>query len=1274
MSRARVARETSRGGGGYDGVGDDSGGGGGGGGQSQRASRGGATLDPVFSVQRDDAWRLPGLRASSIRHVASGGGLMAIATSDNQLLLWPADGAGGDGGGEVVELKGGSRPEGGRIHSVFVDPTGRHVLMCMVSAGSGTSYYCSWSPGLSKPQARELAGLRGYVLESVAWGPSAKGAGAGTGAAKGAAASEEGKTGTFLLGTANGRILSARIEDRKEKAVTRLWDTASSSSSGGGGGEALPIVGLHWEGTGPVSPATGEPTRHFVLAVTGRPLRYYEFSGGPTVDQVFSGAGNKGGGQQLFHEIRGGPEAPAAPRLLLQTSGPASKPESVAFLTGVGIFTARLQSGAGGSLSVADPKLVPYPSFSTSATKDGGAGDASSSSSSSSLGRDVWGASSSSRGSASAAALASSSSSSSSAPVPSGLAVTPYHYLLLYRQRVVAVSRVSHGVVFEQALGEDRHGTLRDVVVDGSGGGGSAPPLLFLVSDRYLFRVQVVDEARDVWRLYAAKNDFEAARRFSKGDEARLSRIYEAEAEHMFASGRTAEAAAAFARTNKPFEETCLRFISGGHREALQCYLSLVLDGLKKKAPLGGSSSSAASAAAAAKSSKSAAAAAADRERATAPQRTILCTWLLEMYLDRLNQLHAAAMTAAASAKDSAAAAEATLAAEEEYGGVAASLRTFLRESEADVDRGTALALMSGYGRTAELLFYCRLIGEWGRVVAHHVGRGEWQDALDAIREAPSSGAGGIARGEPNSQEELWYRHSAVLMPILPADTVDGWKDCAGLEPARLIPTLVRYEQVRAAAGAGGSTPSASTAVASTNPASASRASIAAALDMALLYLEWVVAEGVLGSMRRRDPRYRAVHNLLLSLYAAQPVEDPLLAYVDAQLAAAPPAPPAGAAVAASMAGGGGLGSPSVAHLIAEQERAREEGAGEGGGGGGSGLDGAGDGSGGGGGGDDSALPGFDLQYALRVCLSAGRKRACVRLYCALGLYVEAVELALAVDTDLAKDAANRPPRDDVALRKRLWTRVAVHIVAAGGGAAGALAVMGESGCLRIDDVLAYFPGQTTIGDFKEEITESLREADMAIASLRSEMRDYTQAAERIRSDIKSLRGRCGAVKVGQKCDACRDPVLSRHFYLFPCGHAFHSDCLLAEMMRHLNTTQKRRVAELSLAVTRVQTLSAAVAEGGPSVLTTASVAAELAALGIATGDSRASAADIRTTLVTRGEESQAELDAYVAGECLYCGDVMIRSVADPLGADLAAHGDAGFTPRGQEDGDEWRI
>jgi hypothetical protein len=39
----------------------------------------------------------------------------------------------------------------------------------------------------------------------------------------------------------------------------------------------------------------------------------------------------------------------------------------------------------------------------------------------------------------------------------------------------------------------------------------------------------------------------------------------------------------------------------------------------------------------------------------------------------------------------------------------------------------------------------------------------------------------------------------------------------------------------------------------------------------------------------------------------------------------------------------------------------------------------------------------YDLKYALRLCAEHGHKRACVHVYSIMGLYDEAVELALQV-------------------------------------------------------------------------------------------------------------------------------------------------------------------------------------------------------------------------------------------------------------------------------------
>jgi hypothetical protein len=52
--------------------------------------------------------------------------------------------------------------------------------------------------------------------------------------------------------------------------------------------------------------------------------------------------------------------------------------------------------------------------------------------------------------------------------VPVGVAVTEHHYVLAFRQRIVALSRVTNGVAFSQSLPEDRYGTVRSVVYDPS--------------------------------------------------------------------------------------------------------------------------------------------------------------------------------------------------------------------------------------------------------------------------------------------------------------------------------------------------------------------------------------------------------------------------------------------------------------------------------------------------------------------------------------------------------------------------------------------------------------------------------------------------------------------------------------------------------------------------------------------------------------------------------------------------------------------------------------
>ncbi|CAJ0764682.1 7508_t:CDS:10 [Entrophospora sp. SA101] len=73
--------------------------------------------------------------------------------------------------------------------------------------------------------------------------------------------------------------------------------------------------------------------------------------------------------------------------------------------------------------------------------------------------------------------------------------------------------------------------------------------------------------------------------------------------------------------------------------------------------------------------------------------------------------------------------------------------------------------------------------------------------------------------------------------------------------------------------------------------------------------------------------------------------------------------------------------------------------------------------------------PYYNMDYALRLCSQNGRMQSCVHIYRNMKLYEEAVDLALK-DNDLELAAINaEKPEGDEELRKKLWLKIARHVV-----------------------------------------------------------------------------------------------------------------------------------------------------------------------------------------------------------------------------------------------------
>ena len=483
---------------------------------------------------------------------------------------------------------------------------------------------------------------------------------------------------------------------------------------------------------------------------------------------------------------------------------------------------------------------------------------------------------------------------------------------------------------------------------------------------------------------------------------------------------------------------------------------------------------------------------------------------------------------------------------------VAREFRTFLTDRRKHLNRGTTYALIAAHGQPEQLLHYASVCGDWERVLAHHVQRRDAEAALDVlaslVRAEPAAGGGGgggggggaLDEGSAMEAERLLEAFSPELLERAPERTVDLWLAADFVDPVKLMPALLRYDE--------------------THQAAASRQGP----HHGMRYLHHCTRE--LGCQQT------VLHNYLVLLHARLSDDVTLLSCLRGTLDTEP----------AAASGGGGGGSGGGASLGGEAEAEAEAAS----------LDASQ---------VSELLPLeqayetlYDAHYALRVCAERGRHVACVLLYQRLGLHAEAVALSLKLGKlHLAKRSADLP-RDEPQLRKRLWVQVARRAIeaaqaahagaehgaehgaeqASGAGqreaVRGVVALLRECELLRVDDLLPFLPDFARIDDVKEQVCASLEDYSRQIDELKAEMAEATSSADALRHDIKQLRGRSLQVSAGRACDSpelaptfaptCGGLGVAGHsFVAFPCSHVFRLKCLESALSPH----ERQRLLQL---------------------------------------------------------------------------------------------------------------
>ncbi|CAG9996568.1 unnamed protein product [Clonostachys byssicola] len=619
--------------------------------------------------------------------------------------------------------------------------------------------------------------------------------------------------------------------------------------------------------------------------------------------------------------------------------------------------------------------------------------------------------------------------------------LTQWHIASLIGGRVVITNRLTGELVSEH-----------DVLGPGQKSIGFSVDLqkntFWLFSSTEIFEIAVRDEDRHIWEIMMKTQQFETAL-LHASTRTQKETVAAAYGDHLASKGHWNEAATVYGRSNKPFEDIALSLIDNNQPDALRQFLLTRLATTKKAAIM---------------------------------QRIMLASWLVEVFMAKLNSLDDTIVTQAELSEDLNPTESRKL-----LGSVRKEYHDFVNKYKNDLDRKTVYDVISSHGREGELLYFATAVDDYNYVLSYWVQRERWTEVLNVLKK--------------QTDPDVFYRYSSVLMTHTPQETVEILMRHPDLKPRSLIPALLEYNR--------------------TFPGTA------ASQNQAVRYLNYVIYQ-----LNSNDS---AVHNTLVSIHASHSSSDEsgLLSYLQAQ-------------------------------------------------------------------GDE---PYYDPDFALRLCIQHHRTLSCVHIYTSMGQYLQAVDLALSHnELELAAVIADRP-LSNPQLRKRLWLAVARKIIPQSNGIKAAIDFLKKCELLKIEDLIPFFPDFVVIDDFKEEICGALEDYSRNIDNLKKEMDESSQTASNIKVDIAALDHRYAIVEPGEKCYVCELPLLSRQFFVFPCQHAFHSDCLGRRVLEQSGMGKSSRIKDLQVQIHK----------------------------GLVSGPKR--------------EAVVAELDSLVASACILCSDFAIKRI-----------------------------
>lgn len=370
---------------------------------------------------------------------------------------------------------------------------------------------------------------------------------------------------------------------------------------------------------------------------------------------------------------------------------------------------------------------------------------------------------------------------------PLSIQLTEFHVLLMFDNQLIAVNHLSNEVVHSRTF-TSTTGKLKGLCKD------EKNDMLWLFSENLVFELRLVNEDRDVWRILLQKQQFREALNYCNAAQREV--VLYSYSNALFEKKQYEEAAEILSLSSRTFEEVALKFIQHGATAALKRYLLSKLEkyidadqdgkGIKYKT-----------------------------------QRIMISTWLVEIFLDQINSI------------------KGTASFHEDHKKVIEEFHFFLKNFKKHIHAETAFVLISSHGLEDEMMFFAELIGDYDRMISYHIGQCEYLRAVSVLNSLQE-------HIDPKAVDDLFYKYVPLLFNYEPRACVDSMILIRTLDPARFLPTLMRYDISRNQPGDNE--------------------------HHAIRYIEY--------SLKKKSQKDPALYNYLISLYVKLPKEDRILDFI----------------------------------------------------------------------------------------------------------------------------------------------------------------------------------------------------------------------------------------------------------------------------------------------------------------------------------------------------------------------------------------------------------